>query len=120
MNTKSIAVIAFLSLLVCQAYPYGPRGHEMVGAIADEKLAGKPAGKKAAKLLGGVSLAEAALFPDKIKDLDLHPPRVTSIGKVAALAKLTRNKKMAAQFLDFWEANPPTRNETNPVPSHHW
>jgi hypothetical protein len=112
MKTKCVSIIAIVNLLVCRAYSYGPEGHSMVGAIADEKLAVKPAGKKVTRLLGGVSLAEAALLPDKIKDWDGKVP-----GTIVP-SHLIKNKKLAAQFLAFWEANPPSHNDAN-TPSHH-
>jgi len=86
----------------------------MVGAIADERLAGSPTAAKISNILGGVSLAQAALLPDKIKNWDNNPP------DAADLAKLTPNKKLAKQFLAFWKANPKTQNENNPVPYHRW
>ena len=46
----------------------------MVGAIADERLAGKATATKVSKILGGVSLAQAALLADDIKDWDENPP----------------------------------------------
>jgi len=96
------------------AFAFGPAGHQMVGAIADARLAGKPAAGKLSTMLGGVTLAQAALLPDKIKDWDDNPP------DAADLAKLTSNKKLAKQFLAFWKANPKTLNENSPIPYHRW
>src|SRR5437773_1735523 len=111
---KTAFTLAVVSCFAASAYSYGPAGHQMVGAIADERLAEAPTAAKIAKILGGVSLAQAALLPDKIKNWDNNPP------DAADLAKLTPNKKLAKQFLAFWKANPKTQDENNPVPYHRW
>ena len=51
MSTKHFGIFLALGLLACRAYAYGPPGHELVGAIAEEKLAGKPVGKKIKQML---------------------------------------------------------------------
>ncbi len=59
-------------LIVClvsvNGYAYGPRGHQLVGAIADKRLAkNQAAAKKVRKLLDGMTLERAATLPDEIK-----------------------------------------------------
>ena len=49
---------------------YGPLGHEIVGAIADERLANTPTAAKVYALLDGLTLEKAALIPDEIKGWD--------------------------------------------------
>jgi len=56
-----------MGLLPSYAQAFGPKGHTLVGAIADKLLATKPQGAKIAALLKNVTLAEAARIPDDIK-----------------------------------------------------
>lgn len=114
MKIKLLSIIAVFSLFAGRAYSYGPPGHEMVGAIADVRLAGTPTALKISKMLGGVSLQQAAILPDKIKDWDNNPPDATDV------ANLTSSKKLGKQFLAFWKANPKTMDENNPIPYHRW
>lgn len=62
-------------LIVClsagSAYSYGPRGHSLVGAIADRRLAKNPSvAKKVSQLLDGLTLERVATLPDEIKGWD--------------------------------------------------
>jgi hypothetical protein len=52
------------------AQAYGPLGHEIVGAIADARLANTPTAAKIRALLDGLTLEKAALIPDEIKGWD--------------------------------------------------
>lgn len=114
MKRKLILLIVTAILSVSRAYSYGPLGHEIVGAIADEKLSGKPIEKKIQQMLGGVSLATAANLPDAIKDWDRD-------GSDAPRAfRLSSNKVLEAQLRAFWHANPPTTNYNSAIPSHGW
>ena len=61
-----------------QAHAYAPLGHEIVGAIADERLANTPTAVKIRALVGNLSLEKAALLADMIK------------GKIAEDRKSTR------------------------------
>ena len=70
---KSIAILITLGLLAGSGYAYGGRGHRLVGAIADKRLANtrsEAVRKKLKKLLDGLTLEEAATLPDNIKDWD--------------------------------------------------
>ncbi len=49
---------------------YGPLGHEIVGAIADERLANTPTAAKIRALLDGLTLEKAAVIADEIKGWD--------------------------------------------------
>src|SRR5438094_632826 len=49
---------------------YAPLGHEIVGAIADERLANTPTAAKIRALLNGMTLEKAAVIPDEIKGWD--------------------------------------------------
>jgi len=91
----------------------------MVGAIADLRLAGTPAGDEVTKILDGMSLARAAVLPDQIKGWDKAPP---DSPKAFHLKEFPEIEK---QLIAFWKANPvpssPVTDEgaTDP-PSHHW
>src|SRR2546423_1145422 len=96
------------------AFAYGPVGHEIIGAIADEKLAHTPTGEKIAALLDGIKLENAATIPDEIRGWDKNGPN-----DPAAIHYLA-HPKIEAQILDYWRANPPTKDLNSATPSHHW
>src|SRR5438874_11086813 len=60
------AVVAFRTSIL----GYGPLGHDIVGAIADERLANTPTAAKVNALLDGIKLEKAALIADEIKGWD--------------------------------------------------
>ena len=65
---KMVVGLLIVCLLSVNGYGYGPRGHQLVGAIADKRLAQNPAvAKKVRKLLDGMTLQRAATLPDEIK-----------------------------------------------------
>ena len=101
--------------LAVRVQGYGPAGHEMVGAVADGKLAGTSAGRKVQTLLGGVSLARAANLADDLKFWDKKKGAI----KPGSL-RLTNNHGLELQLFDFWQANPATDNNPTNNPSHHW
>src|SRR5688500_1448606 len=72
MKTRLTAVLLTLLLSASAAHAYGWRGHKMVGAVADARLAKKSPATAAevSQLLDGLSLMEAATLPDDIKDWD--------------------------------------------------
>jgi hypothetical protein len=87
----------------------------MVGAIADARLAGKPVGGKLADLLDGLTLAEAALLPDNIKDWDKNGPDDPDTFHLPAHPAI--EQALAA----FHKANPPAgRDYSKLPPNHHW
>jgi len=96
------------------AHAYGPLGHEIVGAIADERLANSPTATKIRALLDGFSLEKAALIADEIKGWDkngVDNPRSFHY---------SAHPDIDSQLRDFWRANP-TKPGVNPnAPSHHW
>ena len=114
---KKVLVLAFLILspLAREAFAYGPDGHKIVGAIADQKLAHTPAGARVAELLDGYTLEEASIMADTIKQWDkpgIDDPRVQKY--------FSSHPKIAEQLREFWKANPPTTDPESAVPSHHW
>src|SRR5947208_16680231 len=62
----AFAVVAFPASILA----YGPLGHQIVGAIADERLANTPTAAKVDALLDGLRLEKAALIADEIKGWD--------------------------------------------------
>ncbi len=66
---KRIVVgLLIVCLLSVNGFAYGPRGHQLVGAIADKRLAHNPTvAKKVRKLLDGMTLQRASTLPDEIK-----------------------------------------------------
>jgi len=96
------------------AQAYGPLGHEIVGAIADERLAGTPMAAKIAVLLDGFSLEKAAVIADEIKGWDkkgVDDPRSFHY---------SAHRKIDRQLRDFWRANQPMLDSNSTAPSHHW
>ena len=66
---RLIAGLCLISLLSVNGFAYGDRGHQLVGAIADARLARNQAAAKALrKLLPNLTLEDAAILPDKIRD----------------------------------------------------
>lgn len=117
MNTRSYAGVCAALLLLAtteRLHAYGAEGHQTIGAIADERLAGKPAAAKIRMLLDGMTLEKAAVIPDEIKGWDKNGPDDPKIFHYSSRPRID------AQLRDFWKANPPTKDRNSPVPSHHW
>ncbi|MFN2533488.1 MAG: S1/P1 nuclease [Pyrinomonadaceae bacterium] len=71
---KILGVVLTLNLLAATGLSYGPRGHGLVGAIADRRVAHNATLKaKIAQLLDGLTLQRVATIPDEIKGLDHNP-----------------------------------------------
>jgi hypothetical protein len=101
-------------LCAAQAHAYGPVGHQIVGAIADERLANTPTGKKVAEMLDGFTLQKAAVIADEIKGWDRKGADDPGIFHYSARPRIDE------QLRAFWHANPPTKDSKSAVPSHHW
>jgi hypothetical protein len=68
---KFTVLLLTVWLSVGSAYAYGPRGHHLVGAIADRRLAkNKAVANMVSQLLDGLTLEQAATLPDEIKGWD--------------------------------------------------
>lgn len=103
-------VVAFRTSILA----YGPLGHQIVGAIADERLTNTPTAAKVSALLDGLTLEKAALIADGIKGWDkkgVDDPRSFHY---------SRHRNIDRQLRDFWRANQPTHDPNSPGPSHHW
>jgi hypothetical protein len=96
------------------AVGYGSIGHQIVGAIADQRLAKTPAGAKVSALLDGITLQKASVIADEIKGWDKRGADDPGIFHYSA------HPRIDAQLRDFWRANQPTRDLNSPRPSHHW
>jgi len=113
--TRREILIAFAFLaLRGSSLAYGPLGHEIVGAIADERLANSPTAAKVRVLLNGLTLEKAAVIADEIKGWDKKGVDDPRSFHFSAYCKIDR------QLRDFWRANQPTHDLNSPAPSHHW
>jgi hypothetical protein len=93
---------------------YAPLGHEIVGAMADERLANTPTAAKIRALLNGMTLEKAAVIPDEIKGWDKKGVDDPKSFHYAAY------RKIDMELCDFWRANQPTHDRNSMMPSHHW
>ena len=108
------SVIISAVFWVSLAFGYGPIGHQIVGAVADEKLGTSETGKKVAALLDGMTLEQVSVIPDEIRGWDKTGPDDPGIFHYSA------HPRIDAQLRDYWHANPPTKDLNSPTPSHHW
>jgi hypothetical protein len=106
--------LAVLLALAPSAFAYGPVGHQIVGAIADQRLANSATGAKVAALLDGLPLEKAAVIPDEIKGWDKRGADDPGIFHYSS------HPKIDEQLRAFWRANQPTHDVNSPMPSHHW
>src|SRR6188472_999763 len=111
---RGVFVVLILAATCASLFAYGPLGHEIVGAIADERLANTPTGTKIYALLDGFTLEKAAVIADEIKGWDkngVDDPRSFHY---------SAHRNIDSQLRDFWRANQPTHDPNAPAPSHHW
>jgi hypothetical protein len=110
-----ILCLVFLTIqFLTAAQAYGPLGHEIVGAIAGERLANTPTAAKINALLDGLTLEKAAVIADEIKGWDkkgVDDPRSFHY---------SAHRNIDRQLRDFWRANPPMSGANPGAPSHHW
>jgi S1/P1 nuclease len=104
---KLIPLLLTISLFSVNAFAYGPRGHQLVGAIADKRLArNRAVARKVRNLLDGLTLERAATLPDEIKSWDdCRGPGSTR----DVISKQRINDELRA----FWQAN-----KCGKTPSH--
>ena len=106
-------VVALLLASPC-VHAYGPVGHQIVGAIADERLGSGPTAVKLRSILQGYTLEKASVIPDEIKGWDKKGVDDPTTFRYSSRPRLD------AELAEFWRANPPTRDLTSPIPNHHW
>ena len=111
---KSILVALAALFLVPGLFAYGPIGHQIVGAIAAERLADTPTGQQVSALLDGITLEKASVIPDEIKGWDKRGADDPKIFHYSA------HPKIDTQLRGFWRANQPTHDMNSSMPSHHW
>ena len=111
---RTLVILLAVNLFAATALGYGPRGHGLVGAIADQRIAKNQAlHTKINDLLDGLTLQRVATLPDEIKTWDSNPNGF----------HLFAHKKLEAELRAFVAANPnPKHGQDNPpgVPSHHY
>ena len=115
--TKFIAVLLTVGLLAGSGYAYGGRGHRLVGAIADRRLANtgnEAVKKKLKKLLDGMTLEEVATLPDGIKDWDPKKEDPNNPLPPREPFHVKGHPNIETQLRAFVNANPAAGN-----PSHH-
>ena len=106
---RIISLLLTISLFSINALAYGPRGHQLVGAIADKRLAkNKPVARKVKALLDGLTLAQVSTLPDAIKSWDACGSKPPSTKPV------TTKQRINDELHAFLEANLCSSH-----PSHH-
>ena len=109
-----LVALACAVLFTPSARAYGPNGHQLVGAIADERLADTPTGRRLRGILQGFTLEKAAAIPDEIKGWDkkgVDDPK---------MFRYRSRPRVDEELADFWRANQPTYDMASEAPSHHW
>src|SRR6266581_2733515 len=105
---RALLLTIFISVRLAPVVQgYGPLGHEIVGGIADERLANTPTAMKVRTLLDGLTLEKAAVIADEIKGWDkkgVDDPKAF---------RYSAHRKIDKQLRDFWRANQPT-HDLNP------
>src|SRR6266496_5057957 len=114
LNRREILLALAIVALRVSTFAYGPVGHEIVGAIADERLAHTAEAAKVNALLDGLTLEKAAVIADEIKGWDKNGVDDPKSFHFSAHWKIDR------QLRDFWRANQPTHEMNSAAPSHHW
>jgi hypothetical protein len=116
MNFKHRGILITFAVISLRAsvLAYGPLGHQIVGAIADERLANTPTAAKVYVLLDGLTLEKAALIADEIKGWDNKGVEDPRSFHYSAYRNIER------QLREFWRANQPTHDMNSAAPSHHW
>ena len=114
LNRRGILLALAIVALRASTFAYGPVGHEIVGAIADERLAHTAEAAKVNALLDGLTLEKAAVIADEIKGWDkngVDDPRSFHY---------SAHRNIDRQLRDFWKANQPAHEMNSAMPSHHW
>lgn len=97
---KLLPLLLTISLVSVNASAYGPRGHQLVGAIADKRLARNPTvARKIRSLLSGLTLERVSTLPDEIKswnDCGSRPPSPNPV---------INNTRINNELRAFLEAN---------------
>src|SRR5262249_54218836 len=101
---KHIVVLLIASCFAGTALAYGPRGHHLVGAIADKRLAkNAPVATKVNQLLDGLTLEAAATLADEIKSFD-------DCDRPPSTKPLNVSDRINRELRAFLQANPCSGN----------
>ena len=101
---KFIFVLLTISLFSASGYSYGPRGHHLVGAIADRRVAKNDTlATKVKELLDGLTLERVATFPDEIKGWAKCGDNKNKVGPGDSIA--AASKRINTELRDFVKAN---------------
>src|SRR2546430_11075166 len=105
MNFRDRGILIVFTVIAFRVsiFAYAPLGHQIVGGIADERLANTSTAAKVHALLDGLTLEKAALIPDEIKGWDkngVDDPRSFHYSARRAIDR---------QLREFWRANQPTQ-----------
>jgi S1/P1 Nuclease len=84
---RTIVVLLTVFAFSAKAFPYGPRGHHLVGAIADRRLAQTQNATKVSQLLDGMTLERVATIPDEIKSWDRCEESEDPSGRIVGASK---------------------------------
>ena len=114
LKSSVVLILLFFVGLPAALRAFGPIGHQVVGAIADQRLAGTPAGAKVTELLDGMTLERVSIIPDEIKGWDKKGADDPNI------FHYTAHPRIDTHLREFWRANQPTKDPNSPMPSHHW
>ncbi|MDB5386538.1 MAG: phospholipase, partial [Planctomycetaceae bacterium] len=107
--------VVLVCLLSQSVLAFGPKGHELVGTIADRLLTSKPASAKIKILLEGVSLADAARIADDIKGLE----KKNWDGEPVATLPWTMTTNLRRDMYEFLKANSNSHGGHGHNPDHH-
>ena len=104
---RRLRALGFVALAIVSApvQAWGPQGHQAVGAIADQLIAGTPAGKNARKILGS-SLQTASAWADCARAVELRNGQwlYTQTG-VYADCRVFENPASEHALVDFVQRN---------------
>jgi hypothetical protein len=114
MLIRTFIPVALLHL-AASAFAYGPLGHEIVGAVADRRLADTDAGAKVRALIDGMTLQRAANIADEIKSWDRK-----GADDLTAYPHYPKWPQIERQLREFWKANRPGPEANDTTPTHHW
>jgi hypothetical protein len=95
-SRRSLVTVIGLAALGAAAFPhsalaFSKKGHQIVGAIADERIKGTNAEKKVKEILGSESLSHASTWADEVK----HGPFTNETKAYAARNKHQRENHFA-------------------------
>jgi len=101
----ALIAATFTVIFATEAQAYGPLGHEIVSAIAEERLANTPTAARLRTLLDGLTLEKTSVILDEIKGWDSKGADDLRSFRYSA------HRTIDKQLGDFWRARKSCRNE---------